>query len=254
MIDLHLHILPGIDDGAEDLEEAAEMCRLALADGCTTLVATPHQRHASWWNTDRKALENLQRMVQQVVGPVPEIRLGAEIRIGSGLLDDLERLPDSGLLSLAGSRYLLLELDRYGIGPDPEPLVHELCLAGWLPVLAHPEFIPTLASDLGLIQRLTEVGALFQVTAMSVTGEVGKETTSFVHQLLDAGLAHFVASDAHGVGWRSPGLRAAHEAIARGWGEERAERLTTVNPQAVIDDRPLEAVDRQPTFAGPHQQ
>ncbi len=241
MIDLHIHILPGVDDGAEDLDETVAMCRLAASSGCRALVATPHQRNNLWWNTDRGQLETLLQRVRDEVGPEPRLHLGGEIRVDGELLKALEGIPDSGLLPLAGSRYLLLEFDRHGLGPDPESVIHEVVIAGWRPIVAHAEFVPQLTREPGRVERLVELGALIQATAMSLTGDFGPATAKFIRKLLDESLVHFVASDAHDTRWRPPGLEKARQVIASRWGEETARRLTSTNPQAVIEDRPLEA-------------
>lgn len=249
MIDVHLHLLPGIDDGPSDLEEVRRMCRRALEDGCRALVATPHQRHDLWENRDRDLLEKLVREVREVAREVGtkeggesglEVYLGAEVRIDSDLLAEVEALPGDCPVPLAGSRYLLLELDRDGVGPDPLQLVHELTVAGWIPIFAHPEFILGL-EDVSLARELVEGGALFQLTAMSITGDFGRRAQAICRDYLDAGLAHFVASDAHGAELRPPGLSRARREIARVWGEPAAERLTHGNPAAVLEDRLLEA-------------
>lgn len=239
MIDLHAHLLPGVDDGARSLEEAVAMCRLAAAQGCDALVATPHQRSPSWSNTDRAALTDRLVELQAALGERPRLHLGGEIRVDSTLLEALEHHPESGLNPLAGSHYLLLELDRDGLGPDPFDLLHEVRVLGWRPILAHPEFIGPLAEDLGLVAALVDTGALLQVTAMSVTGEFGKHAETITADLLDSGLVHFVASDSHGLRWRPPGLQRACDTISARWGESAARRLTRENPQAVVDDRPL---------------
>lgn len=240
MIDLHCHVLPGVDDGAWDLDEAVLMCRMAAADGCEVVVATPHQRHPTWWNGDRGELERLRLELEAQVGGRPRIVPGAEIRVDSSIMEDIDQLPGGCLLSLAGSRYLLLELDRRGLsGPDPVELVHELLVADWRPILAHPEFYPWLTAQPDLLQRMVSMGALLQVTAMSVIGEFGRRAQTVCHELLEAGLVHFVASDAHGVHSRPPGLRTAYQRIAAGWGEETARALTLDNPSAVIENRPL---------------
>ena len=196
MIDIHTHVLPGIDDGAADLEVAVEMCRLAAAAGCEALIATPHQRTPTWENTDPGALEALRREVEQAAGGRPAILPGGEIRVDSMLLDELERHPETGLLPLAGSRYLLLEFARRGPVPDPLTLTHELSVAGWVPILAHPEMIPFLGADLDLMARLTDAGALFQVTAMCVSGDAGPRFQALCDRMIERGLVHFVASDA----------------------------------------------------------
>lgn len=248
MIDLHVHLLPGIDDGAADLAEAVRMCRLARADGCHTLVATPHQRHRLWENRDRAGLEELRQRVQEEAGGEPRLLLGAEIRIDAELVAEVEQLPDGDLLPLAGSRYLLLEPSRGALvrKSDLLALSHELAVAGRVPVFAHPELIHGLGEDLPLARELTAAGALFQLTAMSVTGDFGRRPRGICDTLLDEGLVHFVASDAHGSAWRPPGLGRARERIARYWGEETARRLTEQNPAAVVEDRPLDDPPSEP--------
>ena len=152
---------------------------------------------------------------------------------------DLDRPGRGGVRTLAGSRYLLIELDPEGIGPDPVELVHELGLRGFVPVVAHPELIPFLWSEADLIDRVVGAGGLLQVTAMSVTGQFGRIVRDRVWSLLDADLVHFVASDAHRPTWRPPGLSQAHALIAARLGLEVAQRVTVANPMAVIEDRPL---------------
>lgn len=239
MYDLHLHVLPGIDDGADSFAMAREMCRMAAADGIEALVTTPHQRTPLWDNRDPEALAEIRQRLQRDVGESPRLLPGAEIRVDAELLDELDDHPASGLLPLAGSRYLLLELDRHDRRADATGLAHELLVAGWVPVFAHPELIPALADDLPKIERLAGLGALFQVTAMSVCGDFGPTARDTCAAMLDAELVHFVASDAHDTRRRPPGLTRAREVIARGWGEETARSLTHDNPLAVIEHRPL---------------
>lgn len=239
MIDLHIHLLPGVDDGPADLAEAVAMCRLAARDGCTVLVATPHQRCERWWNTERHRLEELQRILVEATAGLVDLRLGGEIRVDSGLLAEVGNLPDSGLLPLAETRTLLVEFDRHGLGPEPEPIVDELVALGWRPLVAHPEFVPRLAEDPGRAARLVAAGARLQITSASVLGRFGRAAQRATHQLLDAGLAHVLASDAHGTGWRPPGLAEGREVVARRWGEEAALLLTEGNPGAVLADRAI---------------
>jgi protein-tyrosine phosphatase len=243
MIDLHCHILPGIDDGARSLEIAAGMCRLAAAEGCTAMVATPHQRRGGWWNCDAETLQALRSALQEAVGPEPLILLGGEIHVDSQLLAEVGRWPESGIQPLAGSRYLLIEFDAAGQAREAIELVHELAVGGWRPILAHPEMVPWLAEDPALVERLVDLGAATQVTAMSLTGEFGRRPEADALRLLDAGLVHFVASDAHDLYRRPPGLRRAHRLIAERHGAETARRLVSDNPRAVVQNQPLPAVN-----------
>jgi protein-tyrosine phosphatase len=244
MIDLHCHILPGIDDGAHSLDRAVEMCRAAAEAGTEALVATPHQRRGEWWNYDRATLEQLRRRLQAAVGPQPRILGGGEIRVDPQFLGEMMhwRASDSeGPLSLGGSRYLLLEFAPIAEASDAGDLVHELRVAGWRPILAHPEHISWMTEDLAVVAQLVSLGALCQVTAMSLTGDFGRRAQAKTQRLIDAGLAHFVASDAHDLLRRPPSLVRAWDAIAARWGEARARELLHDNPAAVIADRPLPA-------------
>lgn len=238
MIDTHCHLLPGVDDGPPDLDAAVAICRRAAEDGCTAMVATPHLRHELWWNGDRRALETRWRRLREAVGGAPEIHLGGEIAVNSQSVEEMIRGSET-LLTLAGSRYLLLELDWRGVGPDPEELIHELAVAGRFPVIAHPERIPWLVGDPPLVLRLLELGATLQVTARALSGEMGRAAQAASRALMDAGLVQFIASDAHDLRTRPPGLRATYELVVATWGEPVARRLFEDNPRAVLEDRPL---------------
>ncbi len=236
MIDLHVHLLHGVDDGPADLDEARTMCRIADEDGITLAVATPHQLNERWPNLDRRALERVHRELVLATGGRPEIRLGAEIRIGSDLLAEVDRLPGGDLLPLAGSRALLLEPPPLPVGPGIVDLVHELVLAGYRPVIAHPERVRWLTQDLLLLKHAVDRGAWLQVTAMALMGDLGRTPHMVCHTLLGAGLVHVVASDGHDPVRRPPRLRAAFEAVAAAWGEDTATRLFVDNPRDLIED------------------
>lgn len=239
MIEIHFHVLPGVDDGPQSMEESVQMCRMAAAEGSTDIVATPHQRHESWPNEDRRMLQERIDDLRAAVGPDPRLHLGAEIAIDSELLPEIAKLPSGELLPLAGSRSLLLEFHRQGFGPRPESLMHEVILSGFQPVLAHPELIPNLGEDMDLMERLVHMGVVMQVSAMSVTGENGKTAYRRTHELLDRGLVHLVASDAHGATRRPPRLRKAYEHLVKGYGDAAATRLTCENPRGILEGRPI---------------
>ncbi len=240
MIDIHSHFLPGIDDGAIDLEQSVQMCLQAAAAGCSAIVATPHQRHSRWMNTDRDELEGLLSQIHERVGSEIRLFLGAEIRIGAGLVSDLQDISHTGLCPIAGSSYLLLEFPRHRLSFDPCETIRSVRRAGWRPIVAHPEFVPGLAEDLSIAEGLVDAGALLQLTAMSITGDFGDRARSCAHKLLDRDLAHFISSDSHDTDWRQPGLKRAWLAVAARWGEETAVRLTTDNPGAVVENQDIE--------------
>jgi protein-tyrosine phosphatase len=239
MIDLHCHILPGIDDGAATLAQAVAMCRAAADAGSEVLVATPHQRRGSWWNCHRPALLQLRAELQEAVGPTPLILAGGEIHVDPRLLDDILTLHDDdveGPLPLAGSRYLLIEFGGNSTPASAGDLIHELSVAGWRPVIAHPEHFPWMVDNPATLARLIALGAMAQVTAMSITGEFGARAQTDTLRLIDRGLVHFVASDAHNLHRRPPTLAAAWKAISSRWGEEMARDLLVDNPRLVIAD------------------
>ena len=241
MIDIHCHLLPGIDDGAPTLEEALAMCQLAAADGCTTMIATPHLRHQYWWNDDREAIEDLHRKTRTAVSGAIDLRLGGEIAVHSESCSELDELPNGALLTLAGSRYVLLEFERRGLTLDPFELIHELQIAGFVPIIAHPERIVWMAERPALLREMAEEGALLQLTGLSVTGQLGRQLQNLSLDWLAKGWVDFIASDAHRLEVRPPGLSEAYRTVQQHWGEQAAERIFVENPQAILDDRPLSA-------------
>jgi protein-tyrosine phosphatase len=219
------------------------MVKAAAADGCEVLFATPHQRHPHWRNENRAGLDALRQRLQSEVGESPRILPGAEIRVDDAFLDDfLAGHPESAggeMVPLGDSRYVLIEFPRDGLGPHPETVVHELVVAGWRPILAHPELLPWLGPDLDRLEDLVRAGAALQITAMSLTGAFGNRPRADAEAMISAGLTHFVASDCHGVTRRPPGLRRAFQRLVQGWDEELAHQLTDKNPRAILENRPL---------------
>jgi protein-tyrosine phosphatase len=238
VIDLHSHVLPGVDDGADTLDEAVAICRQAAREGTTVIVATPHLRHESWWNDDRDLLVDRFHTLRTAVGDEIEVLLGGEIAINSESVEELGRLPQGELLTLAGSRYVLLELDFRGFGPDPVEVIYETEIAGYKPILAHPERLPWLMADFGLMAALVENGALCQLTAMSLTGELGPGLRERSLRLIEKGWAQFVASDTHDLIARRPGLARARAALVKDFDEKTADELLLLNPRVVIENKP----------------
>lgn len=246
MIDLHSHVLPGVDDGAADIGEALDICRLAVEDGITDLVATPHLRHASYWNDDAHGLEAaylaLRETIEHEELPLA-LHLGGEIAVSDSSVEEL-LAPKTSLFTMAGGKWVLLEFDFQGYGPDPVETVWEAVMHGFRPIVAHPERLRWMANDPGLMAALARHGATFQLTAMSLTGEFGKIARDAAHNLADQGHVHFVSSDAHDPRLRRPGLKAARELVAKTWGDESARKLFVDHPRAVLEDRPLSPAAR----------
>lgn len=249
MIDLHLHLLPGVDDGPAALDAALEMCRMARADGCTTLVATPHQRRDEWATGDPARLEAALAELAAAAaaaGGAPRLLLGGEVRVDSEILADLDAPDRAGIRTLGGSDALLLEFDPRGIGPEPVELVLELAERGLKTLVAHAELTPFFWLDGdGLLERLVDAGAYLQVTAASLCGDFGRPARLRAWELVEGGLAHVVASDAHRPDWRPPGLSRARRELAAKLGQVAAARLTEENPRALLEGRPIAPVSAE---------
>ena len=234
MIDLHSHILPGVDDGPDSLDEAKAMCRLAYETGCRLLVATPHRRRDEWADRPRAELrERLAELAGALDVPL-ELALGSELRVDSELVRELAASEPDELPTLGDSRALLLEFEPRGIGPEPLAIVAELVERGFRPVVAHPELTPCLHGQTALVGELRAAGAAVQVTAMSLTGEFGRPARIAVHALVEAGFVDAVASDAHRLEWRPPILARARTEVVRNWGEEVAAALFETNARSLL--------------------
>lgn len=235
MIDLHSHILPGLDDGPATLPESVDMARDAVADGITLVAATPHVRDD--WPTSADAME---RAVEELRAALAEAGVELELRPGGELaLGELERLPDDELrrFALAGNpRYLLVETPYVGWPLDFAERVFRLGARGVTAVVAHPERNPEVKANVALLEPLVRAGALLQLTTASIDGRLGRSTAAAARELIDRGFAHLVASDAHAPSLRAIGMSSARAAIGDA---ALAEWLTHDVPRAIVDDDPL---------------
>jgi protein-tyrosine phosphatase len=250
MYDIHSHVLPGLDDGAKTLEDAVELCRMAAADGVRAIVATPHIREGVWPNRRERILPALEELRQELTrrSVAIEVLLGAEIYFSSEVYAAIGEgaFPTYG----DGRRYFLLELPNYFILRQAQRLVFDFRTAGLTPVLAHPERNPQLMGNLLGLEELVRMGALVQVTAMSVTGRFGRAARRAAETLLERGLVHVVASDGHHPSLRPTLLRAAYDRIAARHGEQRARRLLVDNPRAIVEGGEVEGGLLEPAPPG----
>lgn len=240
-VDIHCHVLPGIDDGSASLEESIAMCRIAARDGIAVTAATPHVREDKYPNTPgriREALDGLRRALAEE-GVEHEVVSGGEVH----LRPDLGRLVEEGGVPTYADRgrHLLLELPD--VFPDyaAEEAAEGLIARGIVPVIAHPERCETLVNRPELLYRLVRAGALSQVTGLSLDGTFGRSARSAARRFVRAGLAHFLASDAHSTRRRRPELSRAYRLAVPLVGEKRALRLVAHNPRAVVEGGEVEA-------------
>ena len=237
MIDVHSHVLPGIDDGTKVVEEAVEFCRLAAERGTEILVATPHHKPGSYQNPRDRVLQSVASLQKRIDTAGIRLRLapGCEIFVDTDLAD---RIGAGELLTYGDNRrYILLEFSFQQYPVRPEDLVFRLKLSGVTPVIAHPERIRWFQEDVDRLVTLVRAGALAQVTGSSLEGTFGSRVRSITREMLERGCVHLIASDAHDLSYRPPGLERATEAAAEIVGEEAARRMVRETPAAVVEGR-----------------
>ncbi len=233
-IDIHCHILHGLDDGAENLEASLKMLEMAAQDGISAIVATPHIMDGVYENTKETIFRAASRLLEHTGSPV--LYTGADIRISRDLV---QRAANNELPLINDKTYILLELPTYGLPPLSEMinLVSSLKMKQVTPIISHPERNLAILSDLTIMDRLMGYGALFQATAMSITGGFGVRVQKSTFKMIKKGYIHVVASDAHDVSRRPPVLSAAYRVITKKFGEQEARRLFKNNPLSIIQGK-----------------
>jgi len=237
-VDIHCHILPGVDDGASTLPEALEMAAMASTDGIRTIIATPH---ASREYPPMPAEELLQR-VASLQSEIDRLQISLKILPGADV-QITETLPalvrQRRILTLADTgRYILLELP-HDIYVPIDGLMAELSRDGVRSVLSHPERNHGIRIDLGLIESLAKRGCLIQVTAGSILGEFGRDAKTAALYMLKHRLVHFVATDAHSPRYRKPLLHAAHQCVSALTDSAYADQIFKHFPAALAEGKPI---------------
>ncbi|MEH7116835.1 CpsB/CapC family capsule biosynthesis tyrosine phosphatase [Neobacillus vireti] len=219
MIDIHCHILPGIDDGAKDWSESIQMVRKAAEQGIHTIVATPHHLNNHYENPKRKIIEIVDQLncVLQDEKIDVNILSGQETRVYGEMVEGFER---GEIQPVNGTQYVLVEFSSSHVPRYTEKLFYDLQVKGLIPVIVHPERNQELIEQPDLLYKLVQNGALTQVTAGSICGDFGKKIKSFTFQLIEANLTHFIASDAHNTRNRTFKMREAFDLIHEKYGNE----------------------------------
>ncbi len=237
-VDIHCHLLPGLDDGPAGWDEAVALAETLAAEGLSTVVATPHQLgifSATHGDAIREQAGKLQKLLTERDIPL-RVLPGAEIRVEARLMP---RVQSGRLLSLADHRrHVLVEMPAEVFLPL-DRLLAELAAADMVAVLAHPERNRGAWMEPERLEALVDRGCLLQVTAGSLTGVLGEQVRSFSEFLVRQGLVHFVATDAHFPGPLCSSPRAALRRVADLVGEERAEELFHTNPARVAAGQPV---------------
>jgi protein-tyrosine phosphatase len=230
MVDIHSHILPGVDDGAKSWEMALEMCRMAAADGIKHMVATPHANDQFAYNR-RQHEEAIAQLREKVNGAV-ELSLGCDFHMSFDNIQALRRNPAE--FCIGRTNYLLVEFSDFAVSRQMVEMMKEFLDNGLRPIVTHPERNPMLQQNLKMIVEMAEIGSVIQVTASSFTGFWGSGPKKTAKWLLKNGALHVLATDSHDQVRRKPILSKARAAVAELAGQEIADSLVSKNPEAIV--------------------
>lgn len=236
LMDIHCHILPGVDDGAPTMKDALELLRMAYEDGISAMLLTPHYRGHYRKNTPDilwQRFEELQAEVQKEL-PQMELYLGSE---AAWERDLGEKIAEGRVLTLHGSPYVLLEFEFGCLRSHVTDGVMDVVSCGYTPIIAHAERYEIFRRDKMLVDEVLSMGALVQLNADSVLGKRGFALKRCCHRLLKQGKAHFIASDAHDQQNRPPLLRECFEYISKRYGEDYAQVLLRDNALALVSGK-----------------
>ena len=238
MIDIHCHILPGVDDGSGDLNDSVEMAQIAYRSGVSAIVATPHCNIPGMFkNYNGKDLSDslckLRSALEKRGVPV-SVCSGQEVFLSSDFAAHLEK---GDFVTLNGSRYMLVELDFRISEAEALAKIKTLVSAGYVPVVAHPERYSFIIEAPERIERLHASGAFVQLNRSSLLGDFGPYILRTASYIMSNGLADFVASDAHSQYRRTPDLSDVHEVICENWSYDYADLLLNINPLNLLDNK-----------------
>ena len=234
MIDIHSHILPGLDDGSPSLAESLEMARMAVHSGVTAMVATPHC--ADGGRTEVLESWRLLRQALEESGIPLKLYPGMEI---FGTEDTVRLLKEKKLLTLNGSRYPLVEFDFRATGETETLLLYSLCKAGYRPIVAHPERYGFIRRDPRLVNRWVRMGCLLQVNRGSLLGRFGRQAQAMAVELVERGFVAAVATDAHSSRSRTPWMSDVREMLTREISPLCAKMLLQENPGRILKNERL---------------
>jgi protein-tyrosine phosphatase len=237
LVDIHSHVLYGLDDGARTLEDSVAMIAMAAAAGTTDLVATPHASPRYKFEPER-IRERLNEVEAATQGQV-RLYTGCDFHLSYDNIEDA--LANPRKYTINQNRYLLVEFSDLMIFHNSGEIFQRLQDAGMTPVITHPERNPLLQFRMEQITQWVADGALVQVTGQSLLGHFGKKAAAFSHALLDRGLVHFFASDGHDLKHRPPTMDAARRWLARNYDDALAETLCVKNTKAALTGAPVEA-------------
>lgn len=236
--DIHCHILPGVDDGAQDLDTSLRMLHMAEENGIGRIILTPHNKPMHHNVTPKETGKKIERLrtAMEAEGISMELYPGNELYYRSGVLEELDA---DRINTMADSAFVLLEFGPLDTFDYIRGGTYELLSGGYRPILAHAERYRSLCSDWERVQELARMGCYIQLNAESIIGKTGGQIKHFCRRLLKLELVHFVATDAHSDGRRGPYLMECAKYLKRKCGESYTRRLLQDNPERVIADQDI---------------
>jgi len=235
MIDIHTHILPGLDDGPSDIFKALEMAKIASNDGIKTIIACPHSRNGIYNNWRKDIISACSKFNSELKNNKVDINVlpGAELSLSLEILDDFKKdrlmtLNDSG-------RYFFLELPQQIILNSVINFIGKFKKLGITPIITHPERNTAIQNNIQILKDLILAGALSQITAGSLTGQFGNNIFKYTQKIIKAKLIHFIASDAHSIKTRPPVLSKAHDKLISLTDKEYTDKIMFELPYALIN-------------------
>ena len=232
-IDMHCHILPGVDDGAQSMEETRQMLMTAYQEGVRYIIATPHHHPRRGRATPQQLREQLKKVREEAakISDRMKVFLGTEIYFGQ---DIPEKLQENSVLTMNRTRYVLVEFSP----SDPFEYIHRgiqrIQMKGYIVILAHAERYECLREDFDNVEYLDEMGVLIQVNAGSITGSGGRKLKKFVKALLEREMVFCVGTDAHDNEKRAPHMKKAAEYVKKKYGEDYARRIFFSNAAEML--------------------
>jgi len=240
LIDLHCHILPGIDDGPSDISESIEMARIAAADGIKTIVAAPHIYHPGLPEAGGKA--DLSEVIDEKVDQLNRCLISDKIPVGILPGGEVSSFlpPDScQRFTINHTSYLIVEFPHSHLPVNAREIIFNMTVSELRPIISHPERNPSVVENPEKLHALIQSGALVQITAGSLTGEFGRDAQACALHLLRQRMVSFVVSDGHSVNGRPPILSEAFKTVKKLFGKDMATALFVNNPAAVLEGRTL---------------
>lgn len=239
IIDFHIHILPGLDDGASYWEETMSMARAAATDGTTAFVVTPHYIGMRYHNTKEK----VNRKIEEFRGYLVKANLPLQVYPATEvqLNPEIPRLLEEGIISTVNNtNYLLVELPFGEVLANSEPIIAQLREMGIIPIIAHPERHREVRQDPQWLTAFIQDGGLAQVNTASLAGDHGGDVQSFASMLVQKRLVHLLGSDSHGIWQRKPGLSKGIATIRQLAGDEWADFMVHKCPSRILTGKPLD--------------